>query len=129
MQYRPEHTDLLEAIQDFLIKEILPFVKHEDVLAYKTLVSWNMLGVVGRELKNGRPLLEKSVALLADVCDSKLEMSDLPDHALLQKAHQLSREAARKIRAQHSQAGGDDWNKIKEVLKYNLEIENPRFGT
>ena len=46
MQDRPDSTILLEAIQDFLMKDIMPFVKESDILCYKTLVSWNMLGVI-----------------------------------------------------------------------------------
>ena len=41
MQDRPEAPDLLDAIADLMIKELLPLVqKHgDDALAYKTLVS------------------------------------------------------------------------------------------
>ena len=53
MQDRPDANTLLEAIQDLIIKEILPAIKDNDGLSYKTLVSWNMLGVIGRELKYG----------------------------------------------------------------------------
>ena len=51
MQYKPENQDLLEAIAEFLRKDILTLVKDNDELAYKTLVSWNMLNVVIRDLE------------------------------------------------------------------------------
>lgn len=44
MQDKPTSADLLEAIQDFLMKEVLPQFKDKELLSYKTLVSWNMLG-------------------------------------------------------------------------------------
>mgnify|MGYP000995769991 FL=1 len=64
MQYRPDAPSLLEAIADFLMKDVLPAVKEHDALAYKTLVSWNMLGVVSRELKSAEPLLNDEIARL-----------------------------------------------------------------
>jgi len=57
MQDRPDAPALLEAIGDFLMKEVLPAVKDSDSLSYKTLVSWNMLGVIAREFKDGERLL------------------------------------------------------------------------
>lgn len=128
MQYRPEHTDLLEAIQEFLIKEVLPFVKEEDALAYKTLVSWNMLGVVARELKNGRPLLEQDAALLASIAGTPVDIPALGDRDLLKTAHEISRSAAQKIRDKKISLGSDEWAKTKELLKHNLQISNPRYG-
>lgn len=129
MQYRPEHTDLLEAIQDFLIKEVLPFVKEQDALAYKTLVSWNMLGVVARELKNGRPLLEQDATTLARLVGEQVNIKELGDRELWQRAQDLSRKAAAAIRAKQTMPGSDEWNSIKEILKHNLQISNPRYGT
>jgi Domain of unknown function (DUF6285) len=128
MQYRPEHTDLLEAIQDFLIKEVLPFVKEQDALAYKTLVSWNMLGVIGRELKGSRPLLEEDAKLLGALTGQKPDVKGMGDRELLKSTHELGRAAAQKIRAQKSLPGGDEWKTVKEVLKHNLQISNPRYG-
>ncbi len=52
MQYRPETKDLLSAIQDFLIKDLLPKIESDELLSYKALVSWNMLGVVSREIES-----------------------------------------------------------------------------
>jgi hypothetical protein len=128
MQYRPEHTDLLEAIQEFLIKEILPFVKEQDALAYKTLVSWNMLGVVGRELKGSRPLLEEDAKLLGTLTGQSPDVKGMGDRELLKRTHELARAAAQKIRTQKTLPGGDEWKTVKEVLKHNLQIPNPRYG-
>jgi hypothetical protein len=36
MQYKPENQDLIEAIAEFLRKDILTLVKDNDELAYKT---------------------------------------------------------------------------------------------
>lgn len=129
MQYRPEHTDLLDAIQDFLIKEVLPAVKDNDAVAYKTLVSWNMLGVVSRELKNGRTLLEQDTAALAQMLGEKINPHEFADRALWQKAQQLSVAAAKSIRRSKASVGSAEWLTVKEILKHNLQIANPRYGT
>ena len=129
MQYRPEHTDLLDAIQEFLIKEVLPVVKDNDAVAYKTLVSWNMLGVVSRELKNGRMLLEQDTAALAQMLGEKINPHEFADRALWQKAQQLAVSAAKAIRKSKASVGSEEWRTVKEVLKHNLQIANPRYGT
>lgn len=129
MQYRPEHTDLIDAIQDFLIKEVLPYVKDQDALAYKTLVSWNMLGVVSRELKNGRTLLERDVQLLAGLSGEKIDAPATGDRKLWQSAQALAKSAARAIRQKKAMPGSNEWTSIKEILKHNLQISNPRYGT
>ena len=129
MQYRPEHTDLIDEIQEFLIKEVLPFVKEQDVLAYKTLVSWNMLGVVSRELKNGRPLLEQDTDSLAALAGENVDVRMLNDRELWQKSQALAKKAAQSIRQKKSMPGSDEWNRVKEVIKHNLQISNPRYGT
>jgi len=129
MQYRPEHTDLLDAIQDFLIKEVLPAVKDHDAVAYKTLVSWNMLGVVSRELKNGRTLLEQDTAALAQMLGEKIYPHELADRELWQKGQELSRHVAKKIRVNKVGPGSTEWSAVKEILKHNLQISNPRYGT
>jgi hypothetical protein len=128
MQYRPEHTDLLEAIQEFLLKEMLPFVKDNDALAYKTLVSWNMLGVVARELKNGRTLLEADAALLAELLGEKAEVQVTGDRELWQQTQAREKRVAQKIRAQKTMPGTREWELIKQVLKDNLQVANPRYG-
>lgn len=128
MQYRPEHTDLIDAIQEFLIKEVLPAVKDNDAVAYKTLVSWNMLGVVSRELKNGRALLEQDTELLAKLTGNNINPTQFNDRELWQKAQEFAKEGARQIRQQKAMPGGAEWNTVKEVLKHNLQIANPRYG-
>lgn len=128
MQYRPQNTDLIDAIQEFLLKEVLPFVKEEDALAYKTLVSWNMLGVVSRELKNGRPLLMEDARLLSELTGKTLEAENLGDRELWQRTTELAKLAAQKIRETKAMPGGKEWQTVRELLKHNLQISNPRFG-
>lgn len=69
MQDKPTSADLLEAIQDFLMKEVLPQFKDKELLSYKTLVSWNMLGVVSREIRSGEEALDKELGRLVELLD------------------------------------------------------------
>ena len=71
MQDRPDANVLLEAIQDLIIKEILPALKDNDALSYKTLVSWNMLGVIGREIKYGEIFLDKEIERVSNFLREK----------------------------------------------------------
>jgi hypothetical protein len=128
MQYRPQNNDLIDAIQEFLLKEVLPFVKDNDALAYKTLVSWNMLGVVSRELKNGRTLLEADAALLAELLGEKAEVQVTGDRELWQQTQARAKSVAQKIRAEKTMPGTREWELIKQVLKDNLQVANPRYG-
>lgn len=128
MQYRPQNNELIDAIQEFLLKEVLPFVKENDALAYKTLVSWNMLGVVSRELKNGRPLLEADAALLAELLGEKTEAPAAGDRELWQQAQALAKKVAQKIRAEKIMPGSAEWQAVRKILTDNLQISNPRYG-
>lgn len=73
MQDKPSATELLEAIQDFLMKEVLPEFKDKDLLAYKTLVSWNMLGVISREIRSGEESLDKELSRLSSLLGKKTD--------------------------------------------------------
>lgn len=72
MQYRPDSKELLQAIQDFLMKDLLPKLEGDDLLSYKTLVSWNMLGVIAREIENS-----DFTSTWSEILDSNLSISDL----------------------------------------------------
>ncbi len=105
MQYRPDAKDLILAVQDFLMKEILPLVEDKEDISYKTLVSWNMLGVLVREIENGYSPTE------------------------VQEFRKSQTKLSQKIRSEgisspNSQAGIE----IKERLRENLKIANPRYS-
>ncbi|EMO75353.1 hypothetical protein LEP1GSC127_1325 [Leptospira kirschneri str. 200801925] len=74
MQDKPTSTDLIESIQDFLMKEVLPQFKDKDLLSYKTLVSWNMLGVVSREIRSGEELLDRELNRLVKLLNKDFSL-------------------------------------------------------
>jgi len=129
MQDRPEASALLDAIADFLMKEILPAVKNSDALAYKTLVSWNMLGVVSREIKDAEGLLNSELERLAKYLG---EPNALPPTAKQKAAlaAELNARLAEKIRTQKlTPADSEVLSLVKQGLLEKLQIANPRFGT
>ncbi|EQA60585.1 DUF6285 domain-containing protein [Leptospira alexanderi] len=129
MQDKPTSTDLLEAIQDFLMKEVLPQFKDQELLSYKTLVSWNMLGVVSREIRSGEELLDKELGRLVKLLNKNLVIpSTLNEKKNL--AHAWNIELRDKIRKEKlSSENLQYWNHVKETVKEKVEIINPRFTT
>lgn len=130
MQDRPSSVVLLEAIQDFLIKEVMPFVKESDALSYKTLVSWNMLGVVARELKAGESKLNEEIARLSEY----LEIPENKDNTLsyndkMEICKILNQKFSGKIRKEKlSIQDTKAWELAKKSLEEKIEISNPRFS-
>ncbi|EQA38322.1 hypothetical protein LEP1GSC047_2017 [Leptospira inadai serovar Lyme str. 10] len=129
MQDKPTSTELLEAIQDFLMKEVLPEFRENDLLSYKTLVSWNMLGVISREIRSGEELLDKELSRLAKLLkkDGKLP-STLNEKKKLASGWNLElRDLIRKEKKTI-----DDrlyWEHVKESVREKVEVTNPRFTT
>ncbi|MCB1137233.1 MAG: hypothetical protein KDK23_00700 [Leptospiraceae bacterium] len=129
MQYRPEAADLCEAIADFLLKEVLPAAQ-SDELSYKALVSWNMLGVVARELRDEEDLLRNEAGRLHQLLDEPglEDLQTLQD--VKQRIASLNDKLAEKIRSEGvADPKGQIWAHVKQTLAENLSISNPRFQT
>lgn len=129
MQDRPDAGDLLEAVQEFLMKDVLPRLKENDLLAYKTLVSWNMLGVLARESRSGDELLNKELGRLASLLGKSQAKWPATYPEKLGLAREWNRELAARIRAEkigpeHREIFGH----LKESLSEALAISNPRFS-
>lgn len=130
MQYRPEAADLCDAIADYLLKEVMPAVKESDELAYKALVSWNMLGVVSRELREEEELLRNEVGRLHQILDEPglEELETLAD--VKNRIRELNTKLAEKIKNDGiSEPSHQIWAHVRQTLVENLSISNPRFQT
>ncbi|HRG44572.1 MAG TPA: DUF6285 domain-containing protein [Leptospiraceae bacterium] len=136
MQDRPDANILLEAIQDLLIKEVLPALKDNDAVSYKTLVSWNMLGVIGREIKYGESFIDQEierVSIFLRENSISFVTTDTKDKNYLAKM-ELCRSLNEKLTdyIRKKKIADEDsalWNLVKESLNEKLRISNPRFGT
>ncbi|GIX40746.1 MAG: hypothetical protein KatS3mg129_0479 [Leptospiraceae bacterium] len=126
MQYKPENQDLLEAIAEFLRKDILSYVKERDDLVYKTLVSWNMLNVVIRDLEKEELYLIKEIERLSDLLNISLEIP-LTLKEKREKVKDLNRKLCELIKNQKISIEHPIWEHVKKTLIENLSISNPRF--
>ncbi|EIE00749.1 DUF6285 domain-containing protein [Leptospira licerasiae] len=129
MQDKPSATELLEAIQDFLMKEVLPEFKDKDLLAYKTLVSWNMLGVISREIRSGEESLDKELSRLSSLLGKKTDFPKTWNEKknLTSAWNEELRDIIRKEKK--SLEDTEYWKHIKESVIEKVEIVNPRFTT
>ncbi|MGJ4747811.1 DUF6285 domain-containing protein [Leptospira sp. SA-E8] len=129
MQDKPSATELLEAIQDFLMKEVLPEFRDKDLLAYKTLVSWNMLGVISREIRSGEESLDKELSRLSSLLGKKSEFPKTWNEKknLTSSWNEELRDIVRKEKK--SLEDTEYWKHIKESVIEKVEIVNPRFTT
>ncbi|GBF38440.1 DUF6285 domain-containing protein [Leptospira johnsonii] len=129
MQDKPSATELLEAIQDFLMKEVLPEFRDKDLLAYKTLVSWNMLGVISREIRSGEESLDKELSRLSSLLGKKSEFPKTWNEKkdLTSSWNEELRDIIRKEKK--SLEDTEYWKHIKESVIEKVEIVNPRFTT
>jgi hypothetical protein len=126
MQYKPENQDLLEAIAEFLRKDILTIVKDKEDLAYKTLVSWNMLNVVIRDLEKEELYLIKELERLSELLNLPLEIP-LTIKEKKEKVKELNKKLCILIKNQKIGKGHPIWEHVKKTLIENLSISNPRF--
>lgn len=129
MQDRPDAGILLDAIQDFLIKEVMPFVKDNDALSYKTLVSWNMLGVVSRELKYGEEKVNAEINRLSAYLNSTQPINrDTTYNQKKEICRDLNQEFSNRIKEKKlSLRDTEAWSLAKKSLEEKIEISNPRF--
>lgn len=129
MQDRPSANDLLETIADFLIKEIYPAVKENDLLMYKTLVSWNMLGVLAREQKLQDEILQQELTELSALLKKDIPQEFQNSDSIKSLLQIWQEELAQKIRTEKIvDTNSSEWNYVRESLKRKLSVANPRFS-
>ncbi len=130
MQDNPNINILLEAIQDLLMKEILPAIKDNEGLAYKTLVSWNMLGVISREVKMGEVFLNSEIQSIAAYLKENVSINNQTYAEKMDLCRNLNQKLNESILKNKSSIENlEVWNLVKNSLKEKLEISNPRYNT
>lgn len=138
MQDNPEAGVLLEAVQDFLKGTILPLVRENPDLTYRTLVSWNMLGVVTREIRTGEGLVNSELAALGKLLGSSTSAAASPSsspskepetfQAKMGRVRELNRELVGLIQAENLGPEREDvWQCVKDIVEAKLVVSNPRF--
>lgn len=128
MQDKPSASILLEAVSDFLLKEILPFVKDNEELSYKTLVSWNTLQILSREWKLSEKLLDEELQRLVGYFHKEEDYKKLSFSEKRKLWQNLGKELSLKIRNYKiSNSKSVEWDLVKKSLRAKLEITNPKF--
>ena len=130
MQDRPSAPDLMDAIADFLMKDVMPLVKEQDAVAYKTLVSWNMLGVMARELREGEGHVNEELKRLHDLIADTGGNSPRTQLDKQRQVRELNVRLAEKIKTEKiADPASPAWKHVKQTLIENLAVSNPRFNT
>ncbi len=135
MQDEPRAEVLLEAVQDFLMKEVLP--RMEGGTAYKTLVSWNALGMVAREIRDEEGIvdseLKRAETLLkgepvSNEQDSGGASRPVSLAARKDRLQDLNRRLADRIRARKLHVRDrSEWELVKNMTANRIALVNPRF--
>lgn len=126
MQYKPSNEDLLEAIAEFLRKDILNLVKDNDELSYKTLISWNMLNVVIRDLEREEEKIILEIERLSELLNLPVEIP-LTLKEKKQYVIKLNQKLCEFIKNNKIHKNHPIWEHTKKTLIDNLSISNPRF--
>jgi hypothetical protein len=130
MQNRPTAAELLDTVRELLTTEILPTVQ-EDGLRFKVLIAANVLAIVGRELTSGDPLLREELDRLLHLLPESPEAVDTTT-PIAEKIGALNTQLAALIRTTPAEStsiepGGDVWTHVKQTLREQLTVANPKF--
>jgi hypothetical protein len=118
VQDLPTHAELVEAVREFLERDVFPVV--EGRAKFHTRVAMNVLGIVQRELEQGgRADGEERARLLA-----LLRRSDAADETLLE----LNREFAAQLRdGRLDPRSREVVDHLRATLRDKLAIANPDY--
>lgn len=104
MQDRPTTMELLEAVREFLEREVLPALTIHG-LKYRMRIALNLLRIVEREIPGREARLSAELAALADLLE-RPDLTPPADAALLEaRVREASRELCERIRAGAADAG------------------------
>ena len=127
MDDRPTAVELLQAVREFLERELVPGVEDRG-LRYQALIALSVLGIVEREIPGRDGRLRAELHALDDLlgrprADRPIEAGELP--ALVGEA---SRELCRRIRAGAADDG--PWRErvvvhVRTVVEEKLGISDP----
>jgi hypothetical protein len=123
MQDRPDFAELLESVRDFLADEIAPTLT-DHRLRFRTLVSINALGILGRELELEPRLAHEQAAGLLELLGESGPVPDDPE-ALRARVDELDAELAARIRA--GEAPDGTLEHLLRVGAGKLEVASPAY--
>jgi hypothetical protein len=127
MQDLPSASELVEAVREFLERDIFPVV--DGRAKYHTRVAMNVLGIVQRELEQSPVADPKERAGLEALLGGSAEAEAGTERELAQETLlDLNQALASKIREGTVPASREEIvAHLRETLRDKLEIANPRY--
>lgn len=128
MQDRPTTGELLEAVREFLERDVLPSLAGQGP-RYRLLIALNLLRVVEREIPGREGRLRAELANLADLL-GRPGRGPAPDPAGLEdRVREANRELCDRIRAGAADAG--PWRDrvlehLESMVEENLAVNDPQ---
>jgi hypothetical protein len=123
MQDRPTTAELLDAVREFIVTELLPMVS-DARLRFRTLVAANLLDMLRRELALEPALLraewEHLTGLLGDVSPPPTDERELV-------AAVAARYATLCVLIRENRAPNSTFAVLMDAVRAKLEIANPRY--
>ena len=104
MQDRPTTLELLEAVQEFLEREVLPALTVHG-LNYRMRIALNLLRIVEREIPGREARLRAELAALADLLDRPRAAPPAAAALLEARVQEANRELCERIRTGAADAG------------------------
>ena len=104
MQDRPTTVELLEAVREFLERDVLPSLTVHGV-RYRMLIALNVLRIVEREVPGREARLRDELAALADLFDRPREPPPADAALLERRVQEANQELCERIRTGAADAG------------------------
>lgn len=127
MQDRPTGLELLEAVREFLEREVAPTVA-DPRLKYHLLIAVNVLRIVERELPGETERLSAELGALRELLDLPLPVAPADPELLRQRVLDANRELCDRIRRGLADSG--PWRErvlshVRAAVEEKLRINNP----
>ena len=128
MQDRPTTVELLEAVREFLEREVLPALTVHGP-RYRMLIALNVLRIVEREVPGREARLSAELAALADLLD-RPDLAPPADAALVEaRVREANHELCERIRTGAADAG--PWRArvlayVGAMVEEKLAINDPQ---
>jgi hypothetical protein len=129
MHDRPNVQELIEAVAEFIERELLPTVVDQR-LRFRGLVAANVLAIAGRELAAGDAPLRDEWRRLSELTGNTEVEPPVTTEALHHAVQALNREVCTRIRAgrfDSEDAFGLALDQVQVIVAEKLRITNPRY--
>lgn len=125
MQDRPHDTEILQAVGDYLERELMPEL--EGPLRYRTLVALNLVRILQRELKQGTSYLLRERDRLCRLMDMSAE--ELIPGPLSEQVEDLNQQLIMELQAPDIDADFErrSWATLMEITRDKIAIVKPGY--